>query len=581
MFDGVITAINDFFRDILWGITSVFLFILDFLWECVLKIATLDIGSFTFLKQWFLLISTTLTMFIIFRVVKMAIKNLIDEDYREKYDFSNVVIKLVIASVTITLMPIFYNYACSISSDAIKNINYFIPVETEEMTMSDVLIQAGRLNIEDINADLGKEITRDEEFNINMKNSNDEYMYFPTYASLFLIIIVSVLGVFIFFATALQIGQRFYMLILKYLISPYVVSGLIDPEDQSFTTWGKLVVGDLLMNFIQVYATYLILFLCTNNTILATFGEGAIALCCQIIFFLSGLSAVQNIPTTIARIIGGSNAGSMQALQDIRTIAASGKAVSLGAAGATIGTAMGAIGGAMHGKAQDGSVGSAVKEGVKSGASTLSSTFTGGRIGGGVTEGKQRMATGFNQLKHPGQSQESQGVGKGSKGDIFSTPVFGSASGVGSSPQSSSTYNAPPTEKQLAAAEKLGISGAENMNRGDLSHALEAAGMDDSWFADQHDYSGTFDDYGDSYGGSSYIPADDSAPTSEQLIMAENFGIEDADTMSRKQLDKALSKAGASFSEGFNPSIKSKNKEIISSGGSKFYQDTLARRRKK
>ena len=52
--DGILTAINDFFRGILFSFAQCFLFIFDVVWEIVKRIATLDISGV--LYKWFILI---------------------------------------------------------------------------------------------------------------------------------------------------------------------------------------------------------------------------------------------------------------------------------------------------------------------------------------------------------------------------------------------------------------------------------------------------------------------------------------------------------------------------------------------
>jgi len=62
----------------------------------------------------------------------------------------------------------------------------------------------------------------------------------------------------------------------------------------------------------------------------------------------------------------------------------------------------------------------------------------------------------------------------------------------------SAAYHSAPTEKQLYMAQKLGISGAEGMSRGELSRELQAHGMERSYFN-----SSAGGSYGTTYGGGS------------------------------------------------------------------------------
>ena len=36
---------------------------------------------------------------------------------------------------------------------------------------------------------------------------------------------------------------------MKYLLAPYMVASIIDPEDNSFDTWLRSIGGDLIANF--------------------------------------------------------------------------------------------------------------------------------------------------------------------------------------------------------------------------------------------------------------------------------------------------------------------------------------------
>ncbi|MCD7951124.1 MAG: hypothetical protein LUG12_12830 [Erysipelotrichaceae bacterium] len=457
--------------------------------------------------------------------------------------------------------------------------------------MSNIIIQSGRVNIEDTNADLGDEIVYNATFDINAKDANDDYLYFPSFASLFLVIVLSVMAVFIFAITALQVGQRFYLLVLKYLISPYAISGLVDPEDQTFSIWCKMVIGDLLTNFIQIFSVYLILYLCNNSTIKSALGSGVFGLCCQIVFFLAGLSAVQQVPSTIARLVGGSGAGAMQALQDIKTIGSASKAVALGGAGiatTVAGVGMGTAGGILSGMGEGISKTSDDDSKLSKAMTIGGSTLKGGLGGAFGTLGKSAMGayTGYNQRRQFGSAGWQGGkagitsgassLAKGVGSIMNTTGGFGSFSSGGNTDgiwfdddfddddtptsnknyHNSSTYNDSPTDDQLKVAESLGIEGAENMTRGELSKALEDAGLDETWFN----------------------PSNSQKPTPQQLTLAEFYGIQGAENMTYAQLNKELKKAGADIPD---PSTTTKKKENISSGGDRFYQDTYNNRKKK
>ena len=83
--------------------------------------------------------------------------------------FLKILISLSLASMLISGVPLIYKSACSMTSDAIEHVNYWIPNDfadekksAEDMNMSDVLIQSGRVNLSNRDKELGEEIKLDE-----------------------------------------------------------------------------------------------------------------------------------------------------------------------------------------------------------------------------------------------------------------------------------------------------------------------------------------------------------------------------------------------------------------------------------
>ena len=150
------------------------------------------------------------------------------------------------------------------------------------MNMSDVLIQSGRVNLSNRDKELGEEIKLDENFDINATKTEEDYKkelldnisslddegmtsenalsivsgitgvmgwnstvykYFPTWSSIILEILLSIVALFVFAMTALQIAMRSVICSMKYLLAPYMVASIIDPEDKSFGTWVRSISG--------------------------------------------------------------------------------------------------------------------------------------------------------------------------------------------------------------------------------------------------------------------------------------------------------------------------------------------------
>ena len=354
----IITAITQWFRSLLWAIAEIFLFLLDCLWKVVLKIGSLDIGGSSITSKFFILMSACMLIFIVFKLLKIYVKFFVDNEYRENINLSKILISLSLASMLISGVPLIYKSACSMTSDAIAHVNYWIPSDfadekksAEDMNMSDVLIQSGRVNLSNRNKELSEEIKLDENFDINATKTEEDYKkelldnisylddegmtsenalsivsgitgvmgwnstvykYFPTWSSIILEILLSIVALFIFAMTALQIAMRSVICSMKYLLAPYMVASIIDPEDKSFGTWVRSISGDLIANFCQIYFTYFVLMLCSNSAIQNTLGNDSIGIFSKIALFIAGLLAVQEIPNVIAQFFGSSGQSMME-----------------------------------------------------------------------------------------------------------------------------------------------------------------------------------------------------------------------------------------------------------------------------
>lgn len=357
----IITAITGWFRSLLWSIAEIFLFLLDCLWQVVLKVGTLNIGGSKVTTRFFAVMSVCMLIFIVFKLVKIYIKFFIDNDYRERINLSKVLISLSLAATLISGLPLGYKIVCNMSSEAIANVNYWIPSdfaedskEVDKINMSDVLIQSGRVNLSNREADLGEEIKLDENFDINATYDRSDYVndlfsnigsldeesmtsensveimksiagiigygsktykYFPTWSSIILEILLSVVALFIFALTAIQIAMRSVICSMKYLLAPYMVASIIDPEDNSFGTWLRSIGGDLIANFCQIYFTYFVLILCSNSSIQNALGNDWIGIFSKIALFIGGLLAIQEIPNFISQFFGSSGQSMMETMR--------------------------------------------------------------------------------------------------------------------------------------------------------------------------------------------------------------------------------------------------------------------------
>ena len=496
MFDGILNAINDFFRDILFSIAQCFMFILDIVWECVLRIVTLDFYSE--IGNWFIAVSLFLVLFLLLRLAKIFMKTMFWDDYRLKLSVSDLLVKMILVSFTISFAPLAYQGINSMTINFIEKIEYFIPNTSKSSNPSDIIIDSGRIDTSDISKDLGPEIDM-ENFDINAKE-NDKYIYFNTYTSLFLLIIESVICSFIFILIAIQIAQRLFIMIYKYLLAPYAVSALLENEDRTFATWIKMLAGDFIMNFAQIYLTYLTLYLLNNSTIQKALGTDALGIMCKILLFIGGLVAIMNIPSSIAQLVGGHGAGALESLQQAKAITTMSTGATLGTAGATIGTGLGVVGGAIGVGVQEfakynaspdsgkmstamHTLGGAVAGSAVGGIKTARQHFGGGHVGGGLTAGAGILAKGIGAARSSlnGDDQPFDNDNSNNNSNFRSSFDFMDKSS-GSYGTTSKAFDDAPTEKQLYAAKKLGIENPENYSKGELSLMMQEAGADRSYW---------------------------------------------------------------------------------------------------
>lgn len=542
----IITAITGWFRSLLWSIAEIFLFLLDCLWQVVLKVGTLNIGGSKVTTRFFAVMSVCMLIFIVFKLVKIYIKFFIDNDYRERINLSKVLISLSLAATLISGLPLGYKIVCNMSSEAIANVNYWIPSDfaeaskdVDKINMSDVLIQSGRVNLSNREADLGEEIKLDENFDINATYDRSDYLndlfsnigsldeesmtsensveimksiagiigygsktykYFPTWSSIILEILLSVVALFIFALTAIQIAMRSVICSMKYLLAPYMVASIIDPEDNSFGTWIRSIGGDLIANFCQIYFTYFVLILCSNSSIQNALGNDWIGIFSKIALFIGGLLAIQEIPNFISQFFGSSGQSMMETMRGTMMM---GSMLMLtgGAAAKTVGMGIGAGKLAYQtGKAMTASYNDA--GGGMNGIKGAGGEFIGGIFGKGSshlnTNNNNEEGTSVNnnhsnfREDHKDSSNHTQGEHTDNNNVNPTNPnnqKMNSFSDVGkemfnplNDDVGGETYISPEYQgnedydSYLSAAKYYGIDNAESMSKDELKAALNQKG---------------------------------------------------------------------------------------------------------
>ncbi|MDO5812149.1 MAG: hypothetical protein Q4Q31_03535 [Bacillota bacterium] len=600
----IITAITQWFRSLLWAIAEIFLFLLDCLWKVVLKIGSLNIGGSTITSKFFILMSACMLIFIVFKLVKIYIKFFVDNEYRENINLSKILVSLSLASMLISGVPLIYKSACSMTSDAIEHVNYWIPSDfadekksAEDMNMSDVLIQSGRVNLSNRNKELSEEIKLDENFDINATKTEEDYKkelldnisylddegmtsenalsivsgitgvmgwnstvykYFPTWSSIILEILLSIVALFIFAMTALQIAMRSVICSMKYLLAPYMVASIIDPEDKSFGTWVRSISGDLIANFCQIYFTYFVLMLCSNSAIQNTLGNDWIGIFSKIALFIGGLLAVQEIPNVIAQFFGSSGQSMMETFRQTMfmgsVLAAPKRGLSALKGGIQTGVDAGFKGAAKIGNGYNSLKG--MKDTIQSADSIRDGLSDVGKFT--MDSVKNKAANKMQQSGYKGYSSAnpnrsndfSRKFDKGKEGQSSNSDVNKRNNNEGSRTSQSNPFND-------GTGMTMGMNGISP-----LGSDLSAPSFDNIDFSDSSDFSyssgmssnisngstsGTnstdFNPSNSSYGNSSSQSKIDPI-YNQELDAAKYYGIENAKNMPREKLQKELENRG-------------------------------------
>ena len=544
----VVGSITGFFRNILWSIIYLLLWVTDTIWQVVMKIATLDFFEKGNVAEWFTAISGIIIMFVVFRVVKIMVKFMTSEEYRTRLDPIHLIFMIGVASFSIAFAPIGYQYLNNVAITSVKQMSNFAPSDADinnsrNARISDILVEASSINltgdsetgsidqqikqldkdiaryqkeIEQAEADKKKSqpgdaiwnganqtITKNKElikeakatrkelqkkkngvdiydssgFDINAEDSDGNYMYFSSWTSLFFMIGVAFLGFRTFLGVALSIGKRSILICIQYLLAPYAIASLIDSESKDFETWVRMIAGNFMINFVQIYGCYFVLYMINSNIIQSALGGDMVGILAKIILLIAGFMAIENIPSYVGRILGGSSSTVGQAWNEAQGVGRMGLSAGSFATGAMLGSAgtvASMIGGGIAGFSSTQGAGArtlATARGIASGVSNSAKDVSAGMRGrrNSASIGAGIISAGSRAL---GQSI----VGAGVQSAERKAGIAGTGAGVQSASQSSSTAGASapaagsgggysgsysgdgePSDVQIAEAESVGM----------------------------------------------------------------------------------------------------------------------------
>lgn len=407
----------DMIRNMIWFFCKASFGLMDLIYGILKELIGLNLGSFDFIWDWWTGLLVLTGSLIIIRFVFYYLQTITDDEKILKFSPTDVFKKFAILGLVILLMPGFFKGVSSISSGLTGSIGTLITGFDENTKPSSIMIAAGYG---------GSDVTEVQLDTIDINKLNatkDAYLIYPSAFDIVFAGVSAAVADFLFVFIGIQVAQRIINLLLKILISPWVFSGMFDPDNNTFSIWWKLCLADFLTNFYQMMLVILVL---------SATPAVPISALAKVIFFIGALSAVMNAPTGIAQLLGG-DVGVGTAFQQMQSLG-------------MISSAMSGIGGMAAGAALT--------------------------LGAGAIYGGGRLAGGTGLLHSAGAAAVSGLAGNGD-----------ASFGGGMSP---AAFGEPPTEKQLAAAQQLGVSGAGHMSKGQLSQELERAGADRSYWHGQN-----------------------------------------------------------------------------------------------
>lgn len=345
----------------------------------------------------------------------------------------------------------------------------------------------------------GVDIYDSNGFDINAEDSDGNYMYFSSWTSLFFMIGVAFLGFRTFLGVALSIGKRSILICIQYLFAPYAIASLIDSESKDFETWVRMIAGNFMINFVQIYGCYFVLYMINSNIIQSALGGDMVGILAKIILLIAGFMAIENIPSYVGRILGGSSSTVGQAWNEAQGVGRMGLSAGSFATGAmlgSVGTVASMVGGGIAGFSSTQGAGartlataSGIASGVARSASAVSTGMKGRRssasIGAGIIS-KGSRALGQSIVGAGVSSAERRagiaGTGSGIQSASQSSSSAGAdiPAGGGGSYSSSYSGDGELSDTQIAEAESAGMD-TSGMNREEYDAGSQAFGIEQGY----------------------------------------------------------------------------------------------------
>lgn len=329
----------------------------------------------------------------------------------------------------------------------------------------------------------GVDIYDSNGFDINAEDSDGNYMYFSSWTSLFFMIGVAFLGFRTFLGVALSIGKRSILICIQYLLAPYAIASLIDSESKDFETWVRMIAGNFMINFVQIYGCYFVLYMINSNIIQSALGGDMVGILAKIILLIAGFMAIENIPSYVGRILGGSSSTVGQAWSEAQGVGKMGLGAGSFATGAmlgSVGTVASMVGGGIEGFRSTQGAGArtlATAKGLASGVARSASDISAGMKGR-----KSSASIGAGIISSGARALGQSVVGAGVQASSQSSGSAGAdiPAGGGGSYSSSYSGDGELSDTQIAEAESAGMD-TSGMNREEYDAGSQAFGIEQGY----------------------------------------------------------------------------------------------------
>ena len=328
----------------------------------------------------------------------------------------------------------------------------------------------------------GVDIYDSNGFDINAEDSDGNYMYFSSWTSLFFMIGVAFLGFRTFLGVALSIGKRSILICIQYLLAPYAIASLIDSESKDFETWVRMIAGNFMINFVQIYGCYFVLYMINSNIIQSALGGDMVGILAKIILLIAGFMAIENIPSYVGRILGGSSATVGQAWNEAQGVGKMGLGAGSFATGAmlgSVGTVASMVGGGIAGFRSTQGAGArtlATAKGLASGVARSASDISAGMKG---RKSSASIGAGILSSGVGGITQAVRGAGGQQSSQVSSTGETGTPP-RGGGHSTGYSGDGELSDTQIAEAESAGMD-TSGMNREECDAGSQAFGIEQGY----------------------------------------------------------------------------------------------------